>query len=202
MFRSIISVLVSVAVTTGLIYGMYALIKMDEPALDEKKNLKLPDFVHVPKEEELQVIAAKPKRPDEIQDQPDIPDVKIKAERVDVNTSLTLGTVKVGINRDLKGFNSNDGEYLPIFRAPPVYPRRALDRGLCGWVDLSYTVTSTGTVRDPFVTASTSKTFERAATKAALKYKYKPRQIDGKGVDVPGVTVRISFKIDGEPCNK
>ena len=202
MFRSIIAVLVSLVVTTGLIYGMYALIKTDEPQLEENQSLKLPDFVHVPKEEELQVIAAKPKRPDEVLEQPVIPDVKFKAERVDVNTNLTIGEVKVGINRELKGFNSNDGEYLPIFRAPPVYPRRALDRGLCGWVDLSYTVTSTGSVRDPFVTGSTSKTFERAAIKAALKYKYKPRQLDGKGVDVPGVTVRISFKIAGEECNK
>lgn len=202
MFRSVISLLTSAVVTTGLIYGMYALIATDDPQLEEKESLKLPDFVHVPKNEELQVIAAKPKRPDEILDQPDIPDVEIKADRVDINTNLSLGSVKVGINRELKGFNSNDGEYLPIFRAPPVYPRRALDRGLCGWVDLSYTVTSTGTVRDPFVTASTSKTFERAALKAALKYKYKPRQLDGKSVDVPGVTVRIKFEIEGEPCDK
>jgi len=202
MFRSVISLLTSAVVTTGLIYGMYALIATDEPELEEKNSLKLPDFVHVPKNEELQVIAAKPKRPDEVLEQPDIPDVEIKADRVDVNTSLAIGAVKVGINRDLKGFNSNDGEYLPIFRAPPVYPRRALDRGLCGWVDLSYTVTSAGTVRDPFVTQSTSKTFEKAALKAALKYKYKPRQLDGKPVDVPGVTVRIKFEIEGEPCDK
>ena len=202
MFRSVISLLTSAVVTTGLIYGMYALIATDEPELEEKNSLKLPDFVHVPKNEELQVIAAKPKRPDEVLEQPDIPDVEIKADRVDVNTSLAIGAVKVGINRDLKGFNSNDGEYLPIFRAPPVYPRRALDRGLCGWVDLSYTVTSAGTVRDPFVTQSTSKTFEKAALKAALKYKYKPRQLDGKPVDVPSVTVRIKFEIEGEPCDK
>ncbi|MBX2848282.1 MAG: energy transducer TonB [Acidiferrobacterales bacterium] len=202
MFRSVISILVSSVVTIGLIYGMYALIATNDPELEENKSLKLPDFVHVPKNEDLQVITAKPKRPDEILEQPDIPDVEIKADRIDIDTNLTLGAVKVGINRELKGFNSNDGEYLPIFRAPPVYPRRALDRGLCGWVDLSYTVTSAGTVRDPFVTASTSKTFERAATKAALKYKYKPRQLDGKPVDVPGVTVRIKFEIEGEPCDK
>jgi len=202
MIRSVISLLTSAVVTTGLIYGMYALIATDDPKLEEKNSLKLPDFVHVPKNEELQVITAKPKRPDEVLEQPDIPDVDVKIDRVDIDTNLTLGAVKVGINRDLKGFNSNDGEYLPIFRAPPVYPRRALDRGLCGWVDLSYTVTSAGTVRDPFVTQSTSKTFEKAALKAALKYKYKPRQLDGKPVDVPGVTVRIRFEIDGEPCDK
>jgi len=202
MFRSVISILTSAVVTIGLIYGMYALIATDEPELEKSQSLKLPDFVHVPKNDDLQVITAKPKRPDDILEQPDIPDVEIKSDPVNVDTNLTLGSIKVGINRDLKGFNSNDGEYLPIFRAPPVYPRRALDRGLCGWVDLSYTVTSAGTVRDPIVIASTSKTFERAAIKASLKYKYKPRQLDGKAVDVPGVSVRIKFEIEGESCDK
>jgi len=202
MFRSAIAIITASVVTVGLIYGMYALIKMDEPELEDREAVKLPDFVHVPKPEEINVITAKPKRPDEVQQQPDIPQTKVVNNRVDVNTSLTLGTVKVGINRELKGFNSNDGEYLPIFRAPPVYPRRALDRGLCGWVSISYTVTSTGSVRDPFVLQSSSKTFEKAALKAAKKYKYKPRLVDGKGVDVPGVTVKISFEIDGEVCNK
>ena len=200
MFRSAIAIITACFVTVGLIYGMYALIKMDEPELEDRTAVKLPDFVHVPKTEDLQVITAKPKAPDQTQDQPDIPEIEVVNNRVDVNTNLQLGAVKVGIVRELKGFNSNDGEYLPIFRAPPVYPRRALDRGLCGWVDISYTVTSTGSVRDPFVTASSSKTFERNALKAALKYKYKPRLVNGKGVDVPGVTVRISFKVEGEEC--
>ena len=99
----------------------------------------------------------------------------------------------------MKGFNSNDGEYLPIFRAPPSYPRRAQERGLCGYVDLSYTVTSSGSVRDPFVLGSSSKMFENNAKKAALKYKYKPRQVGGKPVDVPGVEIRVRFEME-EGC--
>jgi len=202
MFRSIISIFTSVTVTIGLIYGMYALIKQDEPGLEDRAAIKLPDFVHVPKPEELETITAKPRAPDKIEAQPEIPSIEIVSSRVNVDTNISLGAVKVGIVKELKGFNSNDGEYLPIFRAPPVYPRRALDRGLCGWVNISYTVTSTGSVRDPIVLSSSSKTFEKAATKAALKYKYKPRQVDGKGVDVPGVQVRIAFEIEGEPCSK
>ena len=211
MFRSAIAIITAGFVTIGLIYGMYALIKMDEPALEDRTAIKLPDFVHIPKNEDLQVITAKPKAPDEIQDQPDIPEVEVVNNRVDVNTNLQLGAVKVGIVRELKGFNSNDGEYLPIFRAPPVYPSRALSSGKCGWVDVSFTVTSTGATKDARVTANSSglrkdgrprtSLFDRAAVKAANKYKYKPRQVDGKGVDVPGVSVRIKFEIDGEPCN-
>ena len=109
MFRCAIAIVTASVVTIALIYGIYALIKMDEPDLEEKTSVKLPDFVHVPKNEDLQVITAKPKAPEKIQDQPDIPKVVVANNRVNVDTNIQLGTVKVGINRELKGFNSNDG---------------------------------------------------------------------------------------------
>lgn len=195
-----ISLIMSILVTLGLIASMYALIKMKDPELDEKTAFKLPKFTYVAKNEDVQTIAPKPPRPDEVQEQPDVPETKIVPDRVDVNSDLGLGAVKVGINRDLKGFNSNDGEYLPIFRAPPIFPRRALERGICGWVELTYTVTSAGTTKDAVVVNSSSKMFERNAVKAALKYKYKPRQVGGKAVDVPNVGILISFKVDGQDC--
>lgn len=195
-----ISLIMSILVTLGLIAAMYALIKMKDPELEEKQAFKLPKFTYVAKNEDVQTIAPKPPRPDEVQEQPDVPETKIVPDRVDVNSDLGLGAVKVGINRDLKGFNSNDGEYLPIFRAPPVFPRRALERGICGWVELTYTVTSAGTTKDAVVINSSSKMFERNAVRAALKYKYKPRQVGGKAVDVPNVGILISFKVDGADC--
>ena len=191
-----VSFLTSILITLGLIFTMYMLIKMDEPDLEGKKSIKLPDFKSSPRNEDLQTIAPKPDRPDEVLVQPDIPEVDVTPDRIDISSNLSLGAVKVGINRNLKGFDSNDGEYLPIFRAPPIYPRRAQERGLCGYVDLSFTVTAAGGVRDPLVTASSSSMFESAAKKAALKYKYKPRQVGGKPVDVPGVEVRITFEME------
>jgi protein TonB len=92
--------------------------------------------------------------------------------------------------------NIAEGDYLPIVRVAPVYPARALSRGIEGYVDMSFTVTSTGTVRDPIVVFSTSSLFDRAATRAVLKFKYKPRVVDGVPVEVPGVKTRITFKIE------
>ncbi|MFT6046489.1 MAG: protein TonB [Arenicella sp.] len=196
--NKVISSLSAIFITLGLILIMYGLIKMDEPKLEEKQSFKLPDFSAPPENDDLQTIAPKPDRPDDVQEQPDLPDVDVTPDRIDINSNLALGAVKVGINRDLKGFNSNDGEYLPIFRAPPIYPRRAQERGLCGWVELTYTVTASGGTRDPMVTASSSSMFERAAMKAAEKYKYKPRQVAGKPVDVEGVPIRIVFEMEGQ----
>jgi len=94
------------------------------------------------------------------------------------------------------GMNIAEGDYLPIVRVAPVYPARALSRGLEGYVDLSFTVTTAGTVRDPIIIFSTSSLFERAATRAVLKFKYKPRVVDGIPVDVSGVKTRITFLIE------
>ena len=57
-------------------------------------------------------------------------------------------------------------------------------------------VTTAGTVKDPIVLQSTSSLFERAATRAVLKFKYKPRVVDGVPVEVPGVKTRITFQIE------
>jgi len=57
-------------------------------------------------------------------------------------------------------------------------------------------VTTAGTVRDPIIIFSTSSLFERAAIRAVLKFKYKPRVVDGVPVDVPGVKTRITFQIE------
>jgi protein TonB len=92
--------------------------------------------------------------------------------------------------------NVAEGDYLPIVRVAPVYPARALSRGLEGYVDLEFTVTPAGTVADPVVIYSTSSLFERAAMQAVLKFKYKPRVKDGVPVAVPGVKTRISFQIE------
>lgn len=194
--RAIISLVLAAAVTLGLVFTMNALISMAQPDLAKKETFKLPDFVHVPPPESLQTITPKPDRPDDVQEQPDVPDVEVTPD-INIDSNISVGRINVSINKTLKGLSANDGEYLPIFRAPPVYPRRAQERGLCGWVELEYTVTSAGGVRDPIVTASSSKLFEGAAKKAALKYKYKPRQRGGKPVDVPGVGIRIVFKLEG-----
>ena len=94
------------------------------------------------------------------------------------------------------GMNVAEGDYLPIVRVAPVYPARALSRGIEGYVDMGFTVTVTGSVENPMVLFSTSSLFERAATRAVLKFKYKPRVVDGIPVEVPGVKTRITFKIE------
>ena len=92
-----------------------------------------------------------------------------------------------------------DGSYDPIFQVTPQYPRRAAERGIEGCVVLRYVVTEVGSVRDPEVIKSIPQgIFDRAAIRAALRYKYKPLIRDGNAVEVEGVTQRITFVLEGE----
>ena len=94
------------------------------------------------------------------------------------------------------GFSS-DGEYLPIVKVAAVYPRRAQTRGITGYCIVEYTVTTTGATRDPVpVDCEPSGVFERASVKAAEKFKYKPRVIDGAAVEVAGVQNRFIYELE------
>ena len=112
------------------------------------------------------------------------------------------------------GFGVSDGEYLPIVKVLPQYPRRAQARGMSGWVILEFCCVCTGMVRDPFVVRNcgwvkTARTdgecegkpnpvFDSAAIKAALKFKYKPKIIDGTPVDTAGVLHKLTFDLSDD----
>ena len=92
--------------------------------------------------------------------------------------------------------NIAEGDYLPIVRVAPIYPARALSRNLEGYCDMSFTVTPAGTTQDPFAEFCTSSLFDRSSQRAVLKFKYKPRVVDGVPQMVSGVKTRITFKIE------
>lgn len=86
-------------------------------------------------------------------------------------------------------------DYLPIVKAAPIYPARALSRGLEGYVVIEFTVARTGAVKDVIVVESSDPLFEKAAMTAAYKFKYYPRIVAGRPVEVEGVRNRITFDI-------
>ena len=114
------------------------------------------------------------------------------------NAPVPVGDVDIAVS---PGFGiiagSADGDYLPIVKVAPVYPRRAVDRGIEGYVIVQFTVTKTGAVRDPVVVEYHPSTiFNKAALAAALKFKYKPRIVNGEAIEVHGVLNRITFQLE------
>ena len=173
---------------------MALLIATGEVSLDESNLRKIVDVVMPVRDPEL---IDSVERQDEAEPDPD----QLPPE-VDIENIEELLDQSVTPNLNFKKRRSGvfmDGSYVPIFQVPPQYPRRAAERGIEGCVVLKYVVTEVGSVRDPEVMQSIPKgIFDRAAIRAALRYKYKPLIRDGNAVEVEGVTQRITFVLEGE----
>jgi protein TonB len=194
--RYLIGVGLGSVVTFLLFFLMQAVIATDEARLDEGAKGKLLDFVRLEDDQELQTKQRKPKPPPPPDEPPpDMP--KPEFESSDISQGVDVGAVDVDVNLNVEGGGfSSDGEYLPIVKVNPQYPRRAQTRGIEGYVLLEYIVTKTGAVRDPVVIeAKPPGIFNRAAINAALKYKYKPKVVNGEPIDVAGVKTRITFEM-------
>ena len=199
MGRYIISIVVGSIITVSLLFIMQLLIVTGKQALTDPRERHKLEFVRVKRNENLnveEVVPEKPPKPPETP--PETPPQDMNNTNPDA-PSINIAAPEVQAGGDIGGpggMNIAEGDYLPIVRVAPVYPARALSRGLEGFVDLSFTVTTTGTVKDPVVIQSTSSLFERAAIRAVLKFKYKPRVVDGVPVEVPGVKTRITFMLE------
>jgi TonB family protein len=85
----------------------------------------------------------------------------------------------------------------PLIRTTPNYPSRALQRGLEGFVELSFTVGRFGSLIDPVViNAEPEGVFDRAALQAIRRWKYSPAVNNGQTIETYDVLHRIVFQMD------
>ena len=91
---------------------------------------------------------------------------------------------------------ATDRQYLPIAKAPPVYPQRALDSGVQGECTVSYDVDPNGRVVSPQVAGQCHPLFIRPSLEAAKRFRYRPRIVDGQAVTVRGVQNTFHYRIE------
>ena len=195
--RYLFGVVLGAIATFALFMLMQALIKSDKSPFDDSIKGKIVDFVRLEDDVDLQTKQRKPKPPPPPDEPPpDMP--KPDFDQSNVSQGVDIGGVDVSVDLNVGGVGgfSSDGEYLPIVKVAPVYPRRAQTRGIEGFVLLEFVVTKTGAVRDPKVIESKPPgIFDRAAMSAALKFKYKPKVVNGEPIDVAGVRNLITFEL-------
>ena len=207
-FKAGLSALAGLVTTLALFYLMQALISGANAALTSDKSVTF-EITRVKDVDELQ--RGRQQRPPEPETPPeDTPPPEFEAFVPETTNTLEDVSVNTGL-----GDFSIDGEYLPIVKVQPVYPRRALTRGIAGWVIVEFTVTRHGTVENPVVVEncgwvqnsanrdeecfeSPNSIFDAAARKAALKFKYKPKVRDGKEVATHRVPHKITFELTDE----
>jgi protein TonB len=91
----------------------------------------------------------------------------------------------------------SDRDVIPLVRIAPDYPPRALSRGLEGWVKVQFTITMTGTVKDPIVVDADPKNiFDDAALKSISRWRYNPKVEGGVAVERVGVQTIIRFQLE------
>ena len=202
--RLIIALSMAFVITSLLVYGMQRLIETGEQALTEEARIYIPDFVRIQRDETVERKQMKPEKvitaeaAPESAIIPDTSDADTNALSVDFSSGRG-GTLDSGFTLNVAGvtsFENADADYMPLVKVAPIYPRRAAARGLAGWVLVRFTVTAAGSVKDVKVVESTDPIFERAAVQAELKFKYKPRIVDGEAVEVTGVLHYIRFDVE------
>ncbi len=185
----------SFVLTVSIFFIMQWLIDVGDVELDNT-SIKIADVTMPERELELLMDMERP--------QEEEPPPETMPPEFDMTPPAEVDSSAARPNLGFKGKKAGvfaDGSYVPIFQVPPVYPRRALERGIEGCVMLKFTVTKVGSTRDPSVEwAVPPGIFDRAAMRSALKYKYKPQIRDGEAIEVPNVRTVVIFKI--EDANK
>jgi protein TonB len=195
--RLIFGALLAIPVAGGLFFIMQYLIATADPKIDDSKTRKVAD-IHMPEREiETNVKEQKPDKVDDPEEPPpdlDTPDLDMD---MDVEIVNTAPQASVDVEISTSGMATGDGEYLPIVKVAPIYPRRAQTRGITGYCIVEYTVTTSGAIRDPVpVDCQPAGVFESASVKAAEKFKYKPRVVDGEAIEVAGVQNKFTYELE------
>lgn len=196
-FRLLIGALLALPVAGGLFFIMQYLIASATPEIDDSKRTKLADILMPEREIETNLKEQKPDKVDDPEEPPpdlDTPDIDMD---MDVEVVNVAPKAQVDVSIESSGMATGDGEYLPIVKVAPIYPRRAQSRGISGYCIVEYTVTSAGAIRDPkAVDCQPAGVFEDASVKASMKFKYKPRVVDGVAIEVGGVQNKFTYELE------
>jgi len=201
VIRWALSMVMAAGITLGLFYFMQALIATGAQLDQRVTVVKIVDAT-MP-EIELEVIEEIDK-PEPIQDDTEVveevpdrqvnlsdgPSLNIERASIELDTGLQLSNASI---------SATDGDFLPLVAIAPQYPTRAAQRGIEGWCLVSFTVNGLGNVEEDsivVVDAEPSSIFDRSSIRAATRFKFQPRVVDGQGVAVEGVQYVFRYELE------
>lgn len=192
---------ISLALSLGMFWGMHALITVSGHGADKPETLPTIDFVRLKRDSEV--------TPNERRKPPPPPPPKAPppTARMTVATEGPTGGpgIQVPGSLDLSPGTAGggpavatgmDSDLVPLQRVNPVYPQDARRNKIEGYVKLELIVAPDGSVRSAKVVESKPKgLFDASAVTAVLKWRFKPKTVDGKAVEQKGVQ-KIEFTIN------
>ncbi len=196
-------------ITVALYMVMHYLVSQAANNRNMEDDLPSIDFTKVKLEEDVRQRSRRiPKKPPPPKEPPPPPKLNVSQQQQVVNNMPTLNVPNLDVLAggdgpflgQLGSVDMNqEGGVIPIVRIAPQYPRKALMAKIEGWVKVQFTITAAGTVSNPVVVdAKPKRIFDREAIRAILKFKFKPKVVDGQPV-TQVATQTIEFELpDGQ----
>jgi protein TonB len=128
----------------------------------------------------------------------------------DINMDLAVTGMNIAIpNNNLSDLNESTAKLstpiegigdsqqaMPLHRIEPVYPRKALQRKIQGYVVLTFDIDKRGQPQNiKVIEAQPARIFNREANKALRNWKYQPKIINGETQEQLGQKVKLEFKL-------
>lgn len=130
-----------------------------------------------------------------------LPDINMDLAVTGMNISVPSIDVK-DIQQSTNSISTPSAELgqsqqvMPLHRVNPVYPRKALQRKIEGFVELSFDIDKSGKPKNiKIVDAKPGRIFNREALKALRNWKYQPRMVNGQALERLGQRVKLEFKL-------
>jgi len=178
---------------------------------EDSVSLSKVEFVRLHKAEEIEEKKREKPQREKPEQAPVTPTLSV-AKDSGVNLELDVQAIAAGLGAEFGsagggggdgsgrgalafGNNLSDRDPLPLVRVEPQYPPQAARRNLEGWVQVRFTISTAGSIKDAVVVKSSHSVFERAAIQAVNKWKYQPQMREGKAVEAPGVEVVLRFEM-------
>jgi protein TonB len=204
-----IALLLAAALTSGLFAFLRA---MSTSPVDADAAMAMPKMEFVRLRREVEIEQKKREKPERAKPEqaPVTPTLALaKQEGIDLEVDVEAIAAGLGAEFGSAGGRGGDGtgaaafssgltdrDPLPLVRIEPQYPPQARQRGLEGWVQVSFTISVAGAVKDAVVVKSSNSLFERNALQAVSKWKYQPRLRGGQPAEATGQQVVLRFKMD------
>ncbi len=209
-FRFPVAFLASALITVALFSVLHALISVraevgEQLALSKVEFVRLRRSVEIEEKKREKVERMKPEQapvtPSLAVAQEEGFDLGLDVEAIAAGLGAEFGSAGGGggDGRGALAFSAglSDRDPLPLVRVEPEYPAQARQRGLEGWVQVSFTISTAGSVKDAVVVKSSHSMFERNAVQAVNKWKYQPQLRGGQPMEAQGQQVIVRFRMEG-----
>ena len=129
---------------------------------------------------------------------PELPQMQMTRSGIDSSVAMLAPRIDtMGAMQGMSLTAGSDRDVIPLVRINPDYPPRALSRGIEGWVQVQFTITTTGTVKDAVVVESSPKgMFDEAALRSIARWRYNPRVEGGVAMERVGIQTIIRFELE------